>query len=392
MKTNLFGAAVAVVLGGLLLCSSSLAAASQVPEPFQGSDETSNYAISYENLNLLLDAVVVDIGRSDREKAPREQQATGTRLKVKVNRWTINEGNRFYYEAFVDNETARRQLDETKKGIENATAQVGLKIFSRDEQLAYWLNLYNVTILNEIVKVYPLNDLEKFLHGRDSILAKKLLVVEGVSLSLNDIQYTILKQNYDGNPLVIYGLHQGIIGSPNIRKSAYTGKTVYDALTENAVVFINSNRGTAIKNAKKFRVSSFYERNETYFPNYHADLTAHLSQYLEGDELAALETATTLNADIDDWTVTDLGGSRREVGGSLASNSAAMMGATPGNSGMTASSGAGSSSSVNTALAKQAQEKNKEAAEDDEEAAEDDEEASEDDEEASNDPDSGNGQ
>ena len=45
MKTNLFGAAVAVALGGLLLCSSSFAAASQVPEPFQGSDENSNYAI-----------------------------------------------------------------------------------------------------------------------------------------------------------------------------------------------------------------------------------------------------------------------------------------------------------------------------------------------------------
>ena len=324
---------------------------------------------------MMLDTLVVDTGRSNRAKAPREQQATGTRLKVKVNRWTVNEGNRFYYEAFVDNDTARAQLEEIKKGIENATAQVGLKSFSRDEQLAYWLNLYNVTILNEIVKVYPQNDLEKFMYGRDSILAKKLLVVEGVSLSLNDIQYTILKQNYDGDPLVIYGLYQGIIGSPNIRKSAYTGKTVYDALTNNAVVFINSNRGTAIKNAKKFRVSSFYERNETFFPNYHADLTAHLSQYLEGNELAGLKTATALKADINDWTVTDLGGSRREIGGSLANNSAAMMGAVQGSSsgtsGMTASSGAGSSGSVSAALAEQVQEKNKEAAEDDEEVSED---------------------
>jgi len=370
MKTSSFRAAVAVVLGGLLCCGSSLAAASQVPEPFQGADENSNYAISYENLNVLLDAVVVDIGRSDREKAPREKATTGTRLKVKVNRWTINEGNRFYYEAFVDNETARLQLAEIKTGIENATAQAGLKSFSRDEQLAYWLNLYNVTLLNEVAKVYPQRDLEKFLHGRNSILARKLLVVEGVSLSLNDIQYTILKQNYDGNPLVIYGLYQGIIGSPNIRRTAYTGKTVYDALTENAVVFINSNRGTAIKSAKKFRVSSFYERNEMFFPNFDADLTAHLSQYLEGSELAALETATSLNADIDDWTVTDLGGSRREIGGSLATNNAAMMGSVQGGSssnyGMGAS-GAGSSG-VNTTVARQAQE-NKEAAEDDEEAS-----------------------
>ncbi len=368
MRMNLSGAAAAAALAGLLVCGSS-SAASQVPEPFQGSDEDSKYAISYENLNTLLDAVVIDIGRSNREKAPREKSPTGTRLKGKINRWTANEGNRFYYETFVGNETAQRQLDEIKSGIENATAQVGLKSFSRDEQLAYWLNLYNITILNEIVKVYPEYNLEKVLYGRDSILDQKLLVVEGVSLSLNDIQHTILKENYDGNPLVIYGLYQGVIGSPNIRKSAYTGKTVYDALTENAVVFINSNRGTAIKNAKKFRVSEFYERNKAYFPNFEADLTAHLKQYLEGDELTALSSASTLVADIEDWTVTDLGGTRREVGGSLASSNAAMLGSVQGGSssnfGMGASGAAAGSGSINTGLVKQAQEKSKEAAEDD---------------------------
>lgn len=365
MKTNLIGAAVTVVFGGLLVLCNSSFAATQVPEPFQDSDESSNYAISYENLNVLLNAAVLDIGRSDREKAPREKQPTGTRLKVKVNRWTVNEGNRFYFEAFVDNENAKRQLDEIKTGIENATTNIGLKNFSRDEQLAYWLNLYNVTILNEIVKIYPQGDLEKFLYGRDSILDKKLLVVEGVPLSLNDIQYTILKGNYGSNPLVIYGLYQGNIGSPNIRKSAYTGKTVYDDLTENAIVFINSNRGTAIKNAREFRVSSFYRRNEAFFPDFDADLTAHLSQYLEGGELAALRTSTSLKADINDWTVTDLGGSRREVGGSLANNSAAMMGAVRGGSssnyGMAASSGEASSGSINSALAEKAQEKSKNA-------------------------------
>lgn len=375
MNRNLFGAA---VLGGLLLCSSVLAATSQVPEPFQGSDETSNYAISYQNLDAILDALVVDIGRSDREKAPPVEQITGTRLKAKVNRWTVNEGNRFYFEAFVDNETARLQLEEIKTGIENATSQVSLDRFSRDEQLAYWLNLYNVTILNEIVKVYPQEDLEKFLYGKDSILDKKLLVVEGVPLSLNDIQYTILKQNYDANPLVIYGLYQGIIGGPNIRKSAYTGKTVHDALADNAVIFINSNRGTATKNAKKFRVSSFYERNDAFFPNFDADLTAHLSQYLEGNELAALKTASTLVTDIDDWTVTDLGGSRREFGGSLANSSAGMMGAVQGGSsgnfgGMAAPAAAGSSASINRAIADKVQEQTKEATEDDGEASDDDE-------------------
>jgi hypothetical protein len=36
-------------------------------------------------------------------------------------------------------------------------------------------------------------------------------------MSLDDIQFTILRQNYDNDPLIIYGLYQGNIGGPNIR-------------------------------------------------------------------------------------------------------------------------------------------------------------------------------
>jgi hypothetical protein len=43
-----------------------------------------------------------------------------------------------------------------------------------------------------------------------------------------------------------------------------------------------------------------------------------------------LQTATRVKADINDWTVTDLWGSIRNLGGSLANNSAALDGAVSG--------------------------------------------------------------
>ena len=358
--SKVFRSAALLSCGLSMILGVAIAAQPAVPEPFRGYDDSSRYKINYDNLTAALEVVVADVGRSDRQKAPRTTATTGTRMKVKINRSTINEGNRFYFETFVDNELSKQQLNSIKEGIENAPSQVPLEKLSRDEQLAYWLNLYNVTLLNEIVKIYPQSDLEKLLYGKNSILEKKLLTVEGVSLSLNDIQFTILKENYGNNPMVIYGLHQGIIGSPNIRRSAYTGANVHQALADNAVVFINSNRGTAIKSKKVFRVSSFYERNAVYFPNFEADLSAHLLKYLEGDEQAALQAATTLKSDIDDWTVTDLGGSTREIGGSMAMSGAALMGAVSGasssNYGGRAVSGTESAVSINSALARQVQE------------------------------------
>ena len=313
--------------GLLLIQGMANAASSPVPEPFRDFDASSTYTIKYDDLTAVLKTVVVDMGRSTREKAAPTHSATGTRMKSKIKRSTANEANRFYYETFDDNEATQQLLGAIRDSLAHVPTEVPLKYFSRDEQLAYWLNLYNVTILNEIVNVYPKKNLKKLLVGKKSILPKKLLTVDGVSLSLNDIHFTILKQNYANNPLIIYGLYQGIIGSPNIRKSAYTGADVYRALTNNAIEFTNSNRGTdgSSKNPEVFRVSSLYARNKSYFPDFNSDLSAHLLKYLEGYERGQLQEATTLKPDINDWTITSLEGNYRELGGSMASNPAALL-------------------------------------------------------------------
>ncbi len=331
-----------LVCGFLSINAMANAADSTVPDPFQRFDDSSRLTIDYTDLNSLLEAVVLNTGRSSRTKASSSQTATGTRMKVSVNRATVNEGNRFYFEIFNDNEKNQQTLRNIQNRLENIPAATPLEKFSRDEQLAYWLNLYNATILDEIVKVYPKRDLEDLLVGKKSIMSKKTLMVAGVPLSLNDIQFTILRQNYESNPLIIYGLYQGIIGGPNIRKAGYSGKYVYADLIDNAMEFINSNRGTEGKSKRVFRVSSLYERNELFFTDFEADLTGHLLTYLEGEERIELQAATKIKADIDDWTVTDLFGSSRNLAGSLASSNAALVGAvTGGNSSRLSAKAAG---------------------------------------------------
>lgn len=314
-----------ILFGFLLVAQSATAAIKTVPEPFRGHDADSKYTIKYDDLTALLKTVVVDTGRSNREIAAPTQARTGTHMKVSVKRSTVNEANRFYFETFVDNEEGQQLLQGIQESLEQVPADAPLKYFSRDEQLAYWLNLYNVTVLNEIIKVYPQRNLKKLLVGKKSIFDKKLLTVAGIPLSLNDIQFTILRQNYNNDPLIIYGLYQGNIGGPNIRRSAYTGKDVYRALKNNAMEFINSNRGTSSKDEKVFEVSSLYDRFDAYFPDFDADLTRHLLAYLEEPERSELQAATVLKADIDDWTIADLTGSYRDLGASFADSRAALL-------------------------------------------------------------------
>ena len=314
-----------IILGFLTISELATAAGSAVPEPFQRFDDNSKYTINYDDLTNVLKTVVIDVGRSTREKAAPSQASLGTRMKSSVKRSTANEGNRFYFETFKNNEEAQQLLRNIQESLEQLPDEVSLEYFSRDEQLAYWLNLYNVTILNEIIKVYPQRSLKKLLVGKKSVLSKKVLKVAEVPLSLNDIQYTILKNNYDNDPLIIYGLYQGIVGGQNIRKKAYIGRDVQRILKINANEFINSNRGTYSKDEKVFRVSSLYGRNKVYFPDFNSDLSSHLLTYLEGYERTELKSASILKPDINDWTVTDLGGTHRDLAGSFADSNAALL-------------------------------------------------------------------
>ena len=334
-----------------------------VPDPFQRFDADSSLTIDYVDLNSLLGTVVLDTGRSTRKKAASSHAQTGTRMKMSLNRATVYEGNRFLFEVFDGNEENQQVLRKIRHRLEKLPAATPLENYSRDEQLAYWLNLYNITILDEIVKVYPAHDLKDMLVGKKSILSMKLLTVAGIPLSLNDIQFTILKNNYENNPLIIYGLFQGIIGGPNIRKSAYSGAYVYGDLGDNAVEFINSNRGTASKNKRVFRVSSLYQRNEVFFKDSDPDLTRHLLRYLDGEEHDELQAATTIKPDINDWTITDLYGSFRDLGGNFANNNAALVGSVSNSQAARLSSHAPAVSRYSPAVTAQLDELNKKRAE-----------------------------
>lgn len=300
-----------------LVCASE----DNIPEPFRGDTKDSPYEISYKDLDTLLRSTVLATGKSNRVQAKKTKAKVGTKLKVNINKLTALEGNRFFFEAFKKDEN-KELLGKLRLSLAKVPSEVSLNNFSKKEQLAYWLNLYNVTILDEIVKVYPERKLEDFL---DDTLDKKILTVAGIKLSLNDIQYNILKEKYDNDPLIIYGLYQGIIGGPNIRKRAYTGDNVYQALAANADEFVNSNRGTYAGKKDVFRISTLYKRNKEFFPNFNSTIKEHLLTHLSGSMRYKLENSDKIKANISNWRITDLYGTTRSFGGGNANNGAAML-------------------------------------------------------------------
>jgi len=100
---------------------------STVPEPFQRFNAASTYTIKYGDLDGLLRASVLNTGRSNREKADAPVAKTGTRMKqTGVKTSTVNEGNRFMFEAFKNDEENQQLLGAIRTSLEKIPTEVPL--------------------------------------------------------------------------------------------------------------------------------------------------------------------------------------------------------------------------------------------------------------------------
>lgn len=313
------------LLFSILLSTQLHAIDSKVPKPFQGHDDDSKIVINYDDMTKVLGLSVLKMGKSMRKKAPKSKASIGTRLKSNRKIYTALEGNRFLFRSFKD-KNYKVILTQIKHSLEKVPDEVPFKHLSQKEQLAYWLNIYNVSLLEKLIDVYPKSKLKKTIYGDDGILNQKILKISGLELSLNDIKENIIFEKFGSNPVVMYGLYQGIIGGPNLRAEAYTGEKVYTQLDSNADEFVNSNRGTFWDSRKKtMRVSSFYQQNEKLFPEFKQDLKKHLLQYMDSRYTFLMGKSKKLKTNISDMAINDITGGSRRYGGSVNTNGAAML-------------------------------------------------------------------
>ncbi|WP_262689990.1 DUF547 domain-containing protein [Kordiimonas aestuarii] len=275
-------------------------ASEQLFEPSKYA-ESESISISYDDWSYVLKATVFEAGRSDRSYAAPPEPGVGRRIIKGNTASTRFEGNRLYFPAFEGkNLEAVLRIRAELAAMPDA---VPMAEWTKNQQLAYWLNLYNVTLISELAKRYPEQELRSLLYGKRGLLDRKLLKVAGVKLSLNDIHHHIILENWD-DPLVIYGLFHGYVGCANIRPEAYTADKVWEQLKENAIDFINSNRGARMRD-EVLEVSTLYEENAALFPSVEA-LKSHIAAYADPAFATRVQGASQIKASVKDYYIADL--------------------------------------------------------------------------------------
>lgn len=285
-------------------------------ERFSEFDPESDVVVNHNPLSEMLVGTVFPMGKSRYRlgQKGKNQKVTGTRIaSTTSSKPSRLEGNRLMIHAFTKDH--KEFYAGYQKGLENLSERRALATLNHNEQLAFWLNLHNVVVINMLIEEYPISKLKRVRlghKGKGSYWSQKVTTIEGVALSLDDIE-NILYHNWD-SPLVIYGLFQGSIGGPSLQRVAYDGKGVWKQLEESAVEFVNSNRGVRVKGSKA-EVSLIYDWGKAAFGGSDAAVLAHIQDYahtsFHGSDLSGL---TSVKYKTYDWQVADLLGGTKHTG------------------------------------------------------------------------------
>jgi hypothetical protein len=302
------------LLAGAMLTGAAPAAA-QTPlgeaelATFAPSKTPNNDKIDYSIWDEAMKNIVVSMGPSLRESAPRPEPSLGSRRQYgHVSRYRL-EGSRVMF-SFLDSDVIA-SFTEYRKDLENTANIVDIQSLSRNEQLAYWINLHNVALVEQIANAWPVRQPREIMIDGVPLDDARFITVEGIRLSPRDIREKIVYRHWK-DPLVIYGFWRGEIGGPSLQKEAFNADNVGRLLIRGAADFINSLRGTQ-ELGDRLQVSELYqEAAPYYFPNFEADLRAHLTRYANEPTAALLAKTRGAEPVIAEHDIADLEGGVRE--------------------------------------------------------------------------------
>jgi hypothetical protein len=195
---------------------------------------------------------------------------------------------------------SRQQLEDYISALEAInTAQL-----TRDQQLAYWINLYNAATVRLILEQYPISSIRKVTVSGKGPWDHAVVTVQDTALSLGDIEHHIVRAIFP-DPRIHYALNCASIGCPNLAMRAYTAETLEQMLDDAAKAYVNHPRGVSLRK-NKADISKIYGWYREDFGDGEADVLAHIKRYAQGDLSESLKAIKKVGRYGYDWALNEV--------------------------------------------------------------------------------------
>lgn len=129
------------------------------------------------------------------------------------------------------------------------------KNWSRDEQLAYWINAYNAFTVKLILDHYPLSSIRDIDNGNPWDV--QWIKLGGKTLSLNQIENDIIRKQFN-EPRIHFAINCAAASCPPLLNKAWTADKLEAYLDQRARNFINNPHYNRL-NVKSVQLSKIFE-------------------------------------------------------------------------------------------------------------------------------------
>lgn len=204
-------------------------------------------------------------GSSDAQSAsPGGGPSSGAHFDHDHSAWTAVL-QRYVQSCFVDyaglKKNGQAKLDTYLRSLESVRRS-HYDSWTREQQLAYWINAYNAYMVQLILNHYPLKSIRSIglLPGaafRDDFIPLKGVL--GKTLSLNNIEHEILRKQFQ-EPRIHFAIVCASKSCPILRPEAYRAKDLHSQLDDAARAFIrDSSKNSFEPGARTLRLSSIFK-------------------------------------------------------------------------------------------------------------------------------------
>jgi hypothetical protein len=115
--------------------------------------------------------------------------------------------------------------------------------WTKNEQLAYWINVYNAYTVKLIVDFYPTKSIRDLGPRIKIPLIKdvwhyKFFKIAGVDMSLDEVEHSILRKEFD-EPRIHFAINCASVSCPPLLNEAFVASTLENQLMRVTSTFIN---------------------------------------------------------------------------------------------------------------------------------------------------------
>ncbi|MFY0605722.1 MAG: DUF547 domain-containing protein [Cyclobacteriaceae bacterium] len=117
------------------------------------------------------------------------------------------------------------------------------KTWTKEEEIAYWINAYNAFTIELVLRHYPVNSIKDIGNSIQIPFVNtpwdiKFIEIGGETYDLNNIEHSILRDKWE-EPRVHFALNCASYSCPILRNEAYEADVLDQQLDEQAALFIN---------------------------------------------------------------------------------------------------------------------------------------------------------